>query len=222
MIETGKQRVTEPDQVRWDDHGLVPAVIRERAGGAVLMLAYMDREALTRTLATGETWFWSRSRQTYWHKGETSGHVQRVLAVWADCDQDALLVEVLQVGPACHTGEHSCFHNPLTDPGAAPVGAAEGARDPLAVLAELEAVIESRKAAPRGSSYTSRLLSKAPDAICKKVGEEATEVVLASKNSDLQNLVWEVADLWYHTLVLLHHHGLSSREVATELARRRH
>lgn len=240
MTETNRQPVTEPGQVRWDDRGLVPAVIQERATGAVLMLAYMDREALNRTLTSGETWFWSRSRQTYWHKGETSGHVQRVLAVWADCDQDALLVEVEQVGPACHTGEHSCFHKPLSgagrptehgpleEPGPAAQPASTAAAGPAAqlapgaVLAELEAVIEGRKAAPSESSYTSRLLVKAPDAICKKIGEEATEVVLASKNNDLPNLVWEAADLCYHTLVLLHHHGLSSREVAGELARRRH
>ena len=227
--------VTGPEDVRFDARGLVPAVVQERSSGEVLMLAYMDAEALRRTLASGETWYWSRSRQAYWHKGETSGHVQKVLAVRADCDQDAILVEVEQVGPACHEGEHSCFHHPLEAGAASGVAGVAGAEaradgaalsgeaaDPLAVFAALEAVIEDRRAHPREGSYTNRLLAAAPDAICKKVGEEATEVVLASKNQDLANLVWEAADLWFHTLVLLHHHGLSLRDVATELARRRH
>lgn len=215
-------RVTGADEIQFGRDGLVPAVAQDAASGQVLMLAYMDREALARTLETGETWYWSRSRQDYWHKGETSGHVQRVRAVWADCDRDALLIEVEQEGPACHQGVRSCFHNPLTAAAPADPPALGGREDLGALLTELEAVIESRRQSSPEESYVRRLLDRAPDAVCKKVGEEATEVVLASKNEDLDNLVWEVADLWFHTLVLLHHHGLSSLEVAGELRRRRH
>ncbi len=218
-------RVTEPDEVQFGKDGLVPAVVQDAVNGQVLMLAYMDREALGRTLLTGETWFWSRSRQAYWHKGETSGHMQRVRAVWADCDRDALLVEVEQVGAACHEGDRTCFHRPLTAAAGSvtPAAPSFAPQDDLGrVLAELEEVIEERRRRSPEESYVRRLLDRAPDAVCKKVGEEATEVVLASKNADLENLVWEAADLWFHTLVLLHHHDLSSRQVAAELRRRRH
>lgn len=221
MSSTAYRPVTRLEDVQFDGQGLVPAVIQEEATGQVLMLAYMDREALARTLARGETWFWSRSRQAYWHKGETSGHVQRVRSVWADCDGDAILIKVKQVGPACHTGEHSCFHNPMAADAPAEVGPPADGAAMAALLDELEAVIEDRRQRPSEASYVSRLLQKAPDAVCKKVGEEATEVVLASKNADLSNLVWEVADLWFHTLVLLHHHGLGGADVAAELRRRR-
>ncbi|MGE5589477.1 MAG: bifunctional phosphoribosyl-AMP cyclohydrolase/phosphoribosyl-ATP diphosphatase HisIE [Bacillota bacterium] len=214
--------MTGADEVRFGRDGLVPAVAQDAVSGQVLMLAYMDREALARTLETGETWYWSRSRQDYWHKGETSGHVQRVRAVWADCDRDALLIEVEQEGPACHQGDRSCFHNPLTAGATAAAPACREGTGLGALLTELDGVIESRRQSPPEGSYVRRLLDRAPDAICKKVGEEATEVVMASKNADLDNLVWEVADLWFHTLVLLHHHGLSSLEVAGELRRRRH
>lgn len=212
----------------FDRAGLIPAVVQD-AAGQVLMLAYMNEESLQRTLATGETWFYSRSRQQLWRKGETSGHTQRVLDIKADCDGDALLVTVEQQGVACHTGAATCFHRPLPaagveaerTEGAGPASRADDApTDWAAELARLEAVIRSRRGAAPAGSYTASLLADI-DRACKKVGEEATEVVLAVKNDDRANLVHEAADLLYHTLVVLVSQGVGLSEVAAELRRRR-
>lgn len=217
------------EALTFNKNGLIPAVVQD-VRGQVLMLAYMNEASLRRTLDTGETWFYSRSRQQLWHKGETSGHTQRVLAIAADCDGDALLVTVEQTGVACHTGAATCFHRPLQGGHAQAVADPQGtgqaqapgqaAADWAAELAGLEAVIRARQGADPAESYTASLLADL-DRACKKVGEEATEVVLAVKNGDRPNLVHEAADLLYHTLVLLVSHGLGLEQVADELRRRR-
>jgi phosphoribosyl-ATP pyrophosphohydrolase/phosphoribosyl-AMP cyclohydrolase len=164
------------------------------------------------TLERGETWFWSRSRPELWHKGATSGNTQRVRSVALDCDGDAVLVRVDQTGVACHTGAATCFHRPLTDP----------APEPAAALADLERTIAARAAdADPDSSYTARLLAKGIDTVCKKVGEEATEVVIAAKGREHGQVVYESADLLYHLAVLWRASGVSLDEVAAELSSRR-
>lgn len=202
-------------RLAYDGRGLVPAVIQDWRTGEVLMVAYMNRESLSRTLETGETWFWSRERQTLWHKGETSGHVQRVKEIQADCDYDTLLVKVEQEGGiACHEGERSCFHHPLA-------GQEEGTLVPgWGILDELHALIQDRQVHPKEGSYTNYLLEKGLDKVLKKVGEEATEVVIAAKNRP-EEVVTEMSDLFYHLMVLLTVVNLPPERVLAELGKRR-
>lgn len=207
-----KSRVVSPEAVKWDERGLVPAVVQDAATGQVLMLAYMNREALERTLASGRTWFYSRSRGELWPKGETSGNRQEVREVALDCDGDAILVKVDQTGAACHTGERSCFFRRLR--GEAGLGPE--------LIGELWATFQDRARCPREGSYVSRLLAQGIDRILKKVGEEAGEVIIAAKNGDKNELVWELADLLFHSLLLTFASGLTPQDVLAELARRRH
>ncbi len=198
--------------VRYNDAGLVPAIVQDASSGRVLMLAWMNEESLGRTLETGQTWFWSRSRSELWQKGATSGNTQAVRSVVLDCDQDALLVVVDQTGVACHTGEPTCFFAPF----------ALEAPESFAALGDLERIVGDRAAdADAESSYTARLLAKGIDQVCKKVGEEATEVVLAAKGREHEQVVYESADLLYHLVVLWRAAGVGLDEVADELARRR-
>jgi phosphoribosyl-ATP pyrophosphohydrolase/phosphoribosyl-AMP cyclohydrolase len=200
------------DRVRFGPDGLAPAVVQDATTGRVLTLAWMSRASLELTLERGETWFWSRSRQELWHKGATSGNTQAVRSVALDCDGDALLVAVDQTGVACHTGAETCFHEPLS--GAAPAT--------FAALGELEAVIADRAAAADpDSSYTARLLAKGIDTVCKKVGEEATEVAIAAKGAERDRVVEESADLLFHLAVLWRASGVRAEEVADVLAGRR-
>ena len=200
-------------RVRFGADGLVPAVVQDARDGRVLTQAWMSRESLERTLETGQTWFWSRSRQELWRKGATSGNTQAVRAVMLDCDQDSLLLLVDQTGVACHTGAPTCFGERLTE---------EPAPAPFAALADLERTIAERaEAADPDASYTARLLAKGIDTVCKKVGEEATEVVLAAKGAERDQVVFESADLLYHLAVLWRAAGVSLDEVARELASRR-
>jgi len=205
-----------PD-VHWDAGGLAPVVIADATTGAVLTLAYANREALEKTVATGSTWLWSRSRNALWNKGATSGNTQRVVSVSVDCDADALLYRVIPNGPACHTGAASCFATTIPLDGAD--DAPEGAGFATAVSA-LARTIQSRKANPVEGSYTAKLFAGGVDRIGKKIGEEATEVVIAAKNADRGELVWETADLLYHALVLLAERGVSLDDVGAELSRR--
>jgi len=205
-----------PD-VRWDADGLAPVVVADATTGAVLTLAYANREALERTLATRSTWLWSRSRNELWNKGATSGNTQRVVSISVDCDADALLYRVVPNGPACHTGAASCFATTVPLEGAEE--APEGAGFATAVSA-LARTIQSRKANPVEGSYTAKLFAGGVDRIGKKIGEEATEVVIAAKNADRGELVWETADLLYHALVLLAERGVSLDDVGAELSRR--
>ena len=202
-------------KIQWDGQGLVPAIVQDADTAQVLMLAYMNRESLARTLETGETWFWSRSRGKLWHKGETSGNTQHVVGIRYDCDADALLLRVKPAGPACHTGQQSCFHRLLLDMG-------EGQASPLPgdVLPHLEAIIADRKTNHREDSYTCELFEGGLPLILKKVGEEAVEVIVAAQSEGDDRLVSELADLIYHSLVLLAARGLSWANVETELGRR--
>lgn len=207
-------------ELRFDAQGLVPAVVQEAETGEVLMVAWMTAEALRRTLETGLTHFWSRSRGALWQKGETSGHRQHVEAVYADCDGDTLLVLVHQEGPACHTGNRSCFFARVDASRAEAAGVPGGAGGNAAVLDAVERTIQTRRVAPREGSYVSALLAGGPARIAQKVGEEAAEVVVAALTEGPERLVAEVADLWFHTLVLLGARGLSARQVFAELGRR--
>lgn len=205
--------------LRFDGGGLIPAVVQETGTDEVLMVAWMNAEALDRTLDTGLTHFWSRSRGALWQKGETSGHRQHVEAVYADCDRDTLLVRVHQEGVACHTGSRTCFFTRLDRDAAVEAPPSAAGAGP-AVLDTVERVIQSRRAVPREGSYVSGLLAGGDARIAQKVGEEAAEVVVAALAEGSERLVAEVADLWFHTLVLLGARGLSARHVFAELGRR--
>lgn len=200
------------DQIRYDEQGLVPAIVQDYLDGTVLMMAWMNQESLQRTLETGDTWFWSRSRQAFWHKGETSGHVQKVQSIRYDCDSDALLVSVEQIGDiACHTGERSCFHQV----------AGQKSAPHADTLSQVFQVICDRKANPNPESYTCKLLAGGDNKILKKIGEETAEVVMAFKDNEADAIAGEVADLLYHTLVALAYHDIDLKAVYRKLQERR-
>ncbi len=206
------------DDIRFDERDLVPAVVQDAESGEVLTLAYMNRESFQKTLETGETWFWSRRRQELWHKGETSGSVQTVVSLHMDCDSDALLVRVRQKGVACHTGQYSCFHQPVDVPARAGEVADPGALGE--VLGRLRRLVHERNVARPEGSYTVKLLIGGIDRILKKIGEESGEVIIAAKNRKREEIVWESADLLYHMMVMWEAEGIALHEVASELARR--
>jgi phosphoribosyl-ATP pyrophosphohydrolase/phosphoribosyl-AMP cyclohydrolase len=207
-----------PEALGFDAQGLIPAVVQEADTGEVLMVAWMDRAALEATLATGQSHFWSRSRQTLWRKGETSGHVQHVQAIYADCDADTLLVQVHQEGVACHTGERTCF---FTGVGAGGAIRLDAGRAAAGMLERLERTVAARKSLRPSGSYVAGLLDKGEAAVCRKIGEEATEVITAALGGEGDGrVVEEVADLWFHTMVLLGARGIALRDVLKELARR--
>ena len=191
---------------------LLPAIIQEAETGEVLMLAYMNEVSLEKTIETGYTWFYSRSRERLWQKGEESGHVQKVVSITGDCDDDTLLIKVNQTGPACHTNHYSCFFEQLS-------GTEKNTTS--GIIEELFSVICDRKEHPKEGSYTNYLFEKGVDKILKKVGEESAEVIIAAKNPDLSELQYESADLIYHLLVLLCERGLSPENIFSELANRR-
>jgi phosphoribosyl-ATP pyrophosphohydrolase/phosphoribosyl-AMP cyclohydrolase len=209
-----------PDDLAYGADGLVPAVVQEADTGEVLMVAWMNRDALDATLRSGVTHFWSRSRRELWRKGETSGHTQHVRAVHVDCDADTLLVLVDQDGGACHTGQRTCFFRDLS--GAAADAEGVGPRQPPAnVLERLEQIVEQRRQTASPSSYVTHLLARGEGAVCRKVGEEAVEVITAALGGDGDaRIVEEIADLWFHTLVLLGQRRIPLRRVLKELARR--
>lgn len=203
----------DPDNVKYDDKNLIPAIVQDANTREVLTLAYMNRESLTRTLATGETWFWSRSRSELWHKGATSGNTQRVIDLRLDCDADALVVLVEPKGPACHTGDVSCF--------GAESGNDDATRDLGATLEELYAVLKQRRFELPENSYTTYLFVQGLDKILKKIGEEAAETIIAAKNPESSALISETSDLLYHLLVLLVARDIPLDDVRRELAERR-
>ncbi|KIL49988.1 bifunctional phosphoribosyl-AMP cyclohydrolase/phosphoribosyl-ATP diphosphatase HisIE [Jeotgalibacillus soli] len=200
--------------IRFDEKGLIPAIVQDAKTSEVLTLAYMNEESLKQSLETGETWFYSRSRQELWHKGATSGNTQRIVEIKLDCDQDALVVRVLPNGPACHTGEETCFSASFY------TGEKEPAKDASDILTTLEALIAERDEQRPEGAYTTYLFEKGVDKILKKVGEEASEVIIAAKNRDKEELKWEVADMLYHTMVLLREQDLPFEEVLNVLAER--
>ena len=212
MASLSFQSAVPVDQIRYNEQGLVPAIVQDYLDGTVLMMAWMNREALAKTMETGQTWFWSRSRAEFWHKGATSGHFQQVKSLRYDCDSDALLVTVEQMGDiACHTGERSCFHQ------------VEGSvqAPPADTLSQVFGVICDRRDHPNSDSYTCKLLAGGDNKILKKIGEESAEVVMAFKDDEAEAIAGEVADLFYHTLVALAYHKVDIRAVYRKLQERR-
>ena len=200
------------DEIAYNEQGLVPAIVQDYLDGTVLMMAWMNQESLAKTMQTGETWFWSRSRQELWHKGATSGHLQHIHSMRYDCDSDAILIGVEQVGDiACHTGERSCFHQVDQDV----------VSPPADTLSQVFAVIRDRQQNPNPDSYTCKLFAGGDNKILKKIGEEAAEVVMACKDDEPGAIASEVADLFYHTLVALAHHNVDIRDVYRQLQSRR-
>ena len=197
-----------PAELKFDERGLIAAIVQDAETREVLTLAYMNRESLQRTIETQETWFWSRSRNELWHKGETSGNTQQVVDLVADCDSDAIVVLVKPAGPACHTGARSCFD-------------LKQDKDLGHLLAQLYKLIENRERERPDGSYTTYLFDKGIDKILKKVGEESAETIIAAKNEEIKPLVAEVSDLIYHLLVLLVARGVSLDDIRDELALRR-
>ncbi len=199
------------EKLKFDEKGLIPAIVVDDESGKVLTLAYMNKESLEISLEKKKTCFWSRSRQELWLKGETSGNYQHIVSITADCDMDALTVRVKKDGPACHTGEESCFFNTVFEnEEIAPAFSVEG----------LVKTIEGRKTNPREGSYTTYLFEKGIDKILKKVGEESTEVIIAGKADDKKETVYEIADLMYHVLVLMIEMGISVDDIMKELSSR--
>jgi phosphoribosyl-ATP pyrophosphohydrolase/phosphoribosyl-AMP cyclohydrolase len=238
------------DQIKFGPDGLVPAIVQDVRTGTVIMLAYMNTTAVEKTLSSGETWFWSRSRQKLWHKGETSGHVQKVDEMFYDCDADALLIRVEQTNAGCHEGYYSCFHYKINPKGGVAI-VGELAFDPnqvygkmapkeeaattdikperqcdvssasCGVLEELFSVIQMRKQMRPPGAYTSYLFDKGIDKILKKVGEETAEVIISAKNNNRSEIVFEVSDLFYHVLVMMCEKNVNLQDVLNELQNRR-
>lgn len=202
--------MTDTSKLKFDENGLIPAIVVDFYTREVLTLAYMNRESLEITMKEGRTCFWSRSRQKLWRKGEESGNVQHVVEIKADCDCDALTVVVKKEGPACHLGTESCFCDEIFT--------AEGEND--FTIEGLVKLIEGRKTNPQEGSYTTYLFEKGIDKILKKVGEESTEVIVAGKGGDKKETIYEIADLMYHVIVLMIEMGISSKEIINELASR--
>ncbi|MEK4230618.1 bifunctional phosphoribosyl-AMP cyclohydrolase/phosphoribosyl-ATP diphosphatase HisIE [Solibacillus sp. FSL H8-0538] len=197
--------------LKFNEQGLITAVVQNAQSKEILTVAYMNEESLAKTLETGETWFYSRSREELWHKGATSGNTQKVISIKTDCDKDALVVEVLPAGPACHNGTTSCFTETIVEN--SKVGS-------VAILPQLVDVIRQREIDMPEGAYTTYLFDKGIDKICKKVGEEATEVVIGAKNRDTEEVKWESADLMYHLLVLLQEQKVNVYDVLAVLEER--
>lgn len=202
--------MTEIDQLKFDEKGLIPAVIVEAGTHRFLMVAYMNRESLKISMETGKTCFWSRSRQELWTKGETSGNYQHIVSITADCDLDTLKVVVEKDGPACHTGAETCFFNPVYQ-------SEEKSDFTMDALMEL---IRGRKTNPQEGSYTTYLFQKGLDKILKKIGEESTEVIIAAKDNDPKETIYEISDLVYHVMVMMIQQGISLEDIRRELASR--
>jgi len=212
-----KSRSRLPRGLKFDEAGLIPAIVQDDCDEAVLMMAYMNRDALEKTIRTGQAHFWSRSRKTLWHKGATSGNRLNVKEVRIDCDGDTLLLRVEPEGPACHTGQWSCFFRTVKN-GA--VRRFKPSPSKALILDRIYDVILDRKRTPKPKSYVSWLLKSGRDKILKKIGEESGELIIGSKNNRASEIIWEVADLWFHTLVLLGHHNITPDDIYQELQKR--
>lgn len=198
------------NDLKFDQYGLIPAVVTDYYSKQVLTVAYMNRESLEITIKEGKTCFYSRSRKCLWRKGETSGNVQHVVSITADCDYDALTVEVVKAGPACHLGTESCFSNPVYQSEEIPQFSLEGLYD----------LIKGRKTDKKQGSYTTYLFEQGIDKILKKVGEECTEVIIGAKGGDKAEAIFEIADLTYHVMVMMVEMGIELKDVTKELAKR--
>ena len=199
------------NELIFDENGLIPAIIADAKSKEVLTLAYMNKESLEISLKEKRTCFYSRKRQTLWRKGETSGNFQNIISITSDCDNDALLITVIKEGPACHTGQNSCFFNNLY------TSDVENSDFSISSLASL---IKERKRNPKDGSYTNYLFEKGLDIILKKIGEESSEVIIGAKNNDKEETIYEIADLTYHILVLMSQMGILTDEVLSELKSR--
>ncbi|QAA23027.1 bifunctional phosphoribosyl-AMP cyclohydrolase/phosphoribosyl-ATP diphosphatase HisIE [Sporolactobacillus terrae] len=204
------------ETLKYNEQGLIPAIVQDVQSKEILMMAYMNKESINKSLESGETWFYSRSRQELWHKGATSGNTQKIVDWAVDCDSDTLLIKVKPAGPACHTGKYSCFVPEKTDKKEAEtVGSAR-----YEILAELEHVIAKREAERPEGTYTTYLFNEGIDKILKKIGEETSEVIIAAKNHSIAELEWEVSDVVYHTLVMLREQGVGFDRVLRVLEQR--
>ncbi len=210
LIRKDEYRMINIDELKFDEKGLIPAIVVDSISKKVLTLAYMNRESLKISMEKGLTCFWSRSRNELWLKGETSGNYQHIVSITADCDKDSLVISVEKDGPACHTGTDSCFTNPVWESGELKDFSYEG-------LIEL---IKGRKTEKKEGSYTTYLFEKGIDKILKKVGEESTEVIIAAKADDKKETIYEIADLAYHVMVLMIQMGISLEDIHRELASR--
>ncbi|HHX68595.1 MAG TPA: bifunctional phosphoribosyl-AMP cyclohydrolase/phosphoribosyl-ATP diphosphatase HisIE [Gallicola sp.] len=199
------------ENIKWNDSGLIPAIVQDAKTKQVLMLAYMNKEALEKTLETKSSWFYSRSRKELWNKGETSGNTQKVVEIALDCDKDTILLKVIPNGPACHTGEVSCFFNEKE--------IFEEIVDREILFKEYE-MIKDRAENPIEGSYTNYLLKEGVDKICKKIGEESAETIIGAKNNSKEELIYEASDLLYHLNVLLYNQGVTLDEIMTEITNR--
>ncbi len=206
----GEKTVVNIDELRFDEKGLIPAVVVDTYSKKVLTVAYMNKESLAISMKEGRTCFWSRSRGELWRKGETSGNVQHIVSITADCDRDALTVEVVKEGPACHLGTESCFSDFVYLNPAYQAFSVDG----------LMEMLEGRKKEKPEGSYTTYLFEKGLDKILKKVGEECTEVIIAAKAEDRAETIYEIADLTYHVMVLMTEQGISLEDIRKELAKR--
>ena len=206
------------DEIKFDEKGLVPAVVQDAADGRVLMVAYMNRESLEKTVETGRTWFFSRSRGKLWNKGETSGNFQEVEDILVDCDADTLVVKVRQQGPACHTGSPTCFFRKVDKDGSLADYTAPAA---ASILDEVYAVVKDRMENPKEGSYTNYLLDTGIDKILKKVGEECSETIIAAKNDEPSEIALETSDLLYHLIVMIAERGMTMEDIYEELKHRR-
>ena len=207
-------------KLKYNQEGLIPAIVQEIATGKVLMLAYMNQKSLKQTINTGQTCFYSRSRKELWVKGETSGNIQKVKQILVDCDCDTLLIKVEQQGVACHTGSYSCFYRDVEGTKIS-VDKADDNPNKTDILNELMEVFEERKSNPNLDSYVCKLWSSPGEKMPKKIAEEAAEVLIALKDEDREQIVYETADLWFHTLVALFYYGIKYQDVLEELKRRR-
>ncbi|MCX7820264.1 MAG: bifunctional phosphoribosyl-AMP cyclohydrolase/phosphoribosyl-ATP diphosphatase HisIE [Brevinematales bacterium] len=202
------------DSLKFDGNGLLPAIIQDAISGKVLMLGYMNKEALIKTLETGKTWFYSRSRKTLWNKGETSGNYHDVKEIFYDCDEDTLLVKVIPSGPTCHTNNYSCFYRKI-------IGSEGSQTNKASILFELYQIILERKRLNPENSYVAKKMREGIDRILKKIGEEAGEVIIAGKNGNKEEISWEVADLIFHLFLVLAYYDMSLDEVYDRLIERK-
>jgi phosphoribosyl-ATP pyrophosphohydrolase/phosphoribosyl-AMP cyclohydrolase len=205
------------DQIKFDDNGLVPVIVQDSSTGQVLMLAYANREAVQKTIDTNKSHFWSRSREKLWMKGEESGNVQNIKEIYYDCDIDTILYLVEQMGVTCHTGESTCFYRSANGDKQAP---AFGKSSDFKTLDEVYEVIMDRKLNPKDGSYVSGLFENGLDKILKKIGEEAGETVIGAKNEDRKEIIYETADLWFHSMIALAYFGITPEDIFEELDRR--
>ena len=205
------------EQIKFNESGLVPVIVQDVSSGQVLMLAYANMQALQQTMDSGKSHFWSRSREKLWMKGEESGNVQEIREVYYDCDMDTILYIVKQTGVACHTGERTCFYRSTDGDKEAPTFENSGASK---TLDEVYQVILDRKINPKEGSYVSGLFEKGLDKILKKVGEEAGETIIGAKNEDKKEIVYETADLWFHSMIALAYYGITPNDIYEELGRR--